>query len=100
MVRTRRYHPLAAEDLAAAARYYDDVSIDLGNRFRDSVSDRLESLAEYPESYACIHEQFRVAMTDHFPYVIIFEVRKDDVVVILGVFRAASDQAGWFERSL
>lgn len=99
MDRSRRYHPLVADDLAAAVGYYDDVSIDLGNRFRDSVRERLESITEYPESYGCIHEQIRAAMTNRFPYVILFKLRETSVE-ILGVFHAASDRTGWFERSL
>ena len=99
MARIRRYHPLVADDLAAAVGYYDDVSINLGNRFRDSIRDRLESITEYPESYGCIHEQIRAAMTNRFPYVILFELR-ENVVGILGVFHAASGRTGWFQRTL
>lgn len=40
MAKTRRYHPLVADDLAAAVAYYDGISVDLGNRFRASVRDR------------------------------------------------------------
>ena len=38
-------------------------------------------------------------MIDRFPYVLLFEDR-GNTVVILGIFHAASDQKGWFERSL
>jgi len=99
MAEARRFHPLVAEDLTRAVRYYDDVSIELGNRFRDSVRDRLRSISEFPESYGCIHGLIRAAMTRRFPYVILFELR-GDTVLILGVFHAASDQTGWFDRSL
>ncbi len=71
--------------------------MDLGNAFRDCVRDRLRSIADFPESYGCIHEQIRAAMTSRFPYVILFELH-DDVVSVLGVFHATSDQAGWFDR--
>ncbi len=99
MARTRRYHPLVAEDLAAAVAHYDDISTDLGNRFRASVRDRIETITDRPDSFGRIHEQYRAAMLEQFPYVILFEHEKQ-TVAILGIFHAASDRDGWFERSV
>lgn len=99
MVKKRRYHPLVADDLSSATSYYDDISAALGNRFRESVRHRLRSVAERPESFAFIHSEMRAALVDRFPYVLIFEDHTDSVA-ILGVFHAASDQQGWFTRSL
>ena len=99
MAKTRRYHPLVADDLAAAVTHYDDFSVDLANRFRASVRDRIETIKDRPDSFARIHDQLRAAMVDRFPYVILFE-HESETVTILGIFHAASDRAGWFERSL
>lgn len=98
MARTRRYHSLVADDLAAAVAYYDDIAIDLGNRFRASIRSRIKTITERPESFGRIHEQIRAAMVDRFPYVILFEHEKK-TVTILGIFHAASDRGRWFERS-
>lgn len=101
MVRVRRFHPLAADDIANATSYYDDVSVDLGNRFRDSIRLRFESITEFPESYGQIRDEVRAAMISRFPYVILFEkIAEAETVVILGVFHAASDCEGWFERKM
>ena len=99
MAKTRRYHPLVADDVAAAVAQYDDISVDLGNRFRGSVRNCIVTVTERPESFGRIHEQLRVAMVDRFPYVILFEYGKETVSV-LGIFHAASDRGPWFERSL
>ena len=98
MARRRRYHPFVASDLAAAVAHYDNISVELGNRFRSSVRDRIRVITERPDSYGCIHEQLRAAMVEHFPYVVLFELL-DDAVTILGIFHAASDRGRWFERS-
>lgn len=98
MARTRRYHPRVADDLAGTVKHYDGVSVELGNRFRDSVRQRFGSITDFPESYACIHQKIRAAMLSRFPYVVLFELR-EEVVAILGIFHAASDQTGWFERT-
>jgi plasmid stabilization system protein ParE len=98
MARTRRYHPLVADDLAAAIAYFDDISVDLGSSFRTSVRRRIESIADRPDSFGCIHKQIRAAMVDRFPYVILFESDKE-TVAILGIFHAASDRERWLERT-
>jgi putative addiction module component (TIGR02574 family) len=56
MASTRHYHPLVADDLAAAVAHYDDISVDLGNRFRVSVRNRIDTVLERPESFGRIHE--------------------------------------------
>lgn len=99
MARTRRYHPLVANDLAAAVAYYDNISADLGNRFRASVRSLFATITERPDSYGRIHQQLRAAMVDRFPYVVLFE-HKIESVGILGVFHAASDREGWFQRTV
>ncbi|TWU05801.1 hypothetical protein Pla52n_15160 [Stieleria varia] len=82
---------MVADDLSSATNYYDEISVDLGNRLRD--------LSQRPESFGCVHGIMRVATVNRFPYVLLFENR-DEFVAILGVFHAASDQSGWFERSI
>lgn len=98
MANIRRYHPLVADDLTKATAYYDKVSVEFGNRFRDAIRERFVSITDSPESYACIHNQIRAALVKRFPYVVLFDLR-GDVVGIQGVVHAASDQTSWFERS-
>lgn len=62
-----------------------------------SVSDWKRSLKvqSYLEK---MHGEIRASMVARFPYVILFEIQ-GDTVVMLGIHHAASDQGGWFERS-
>ena len=99
MTRTRRYHPLVASDLADAVAHYDEISSELGNRFRASVRDRIAMITDRPDSFGRVREQYRAALLDRFPYVILFEHEKG-TVSILGIFHAASDREGWFKRTV
>ena len=98
MASERRFHPLVADDLSAATSYYDGISSELGNRFRGAVRVRFETISARPESFGCIDGAYRAAVVERFPYVIMFE-SKDDQILILGVFHAASDRDGWFDRT-
>lgn len=90
---------MVATDLSDATSYYDEISTVLGNRFRGSVRPRLRDAVDRPESFGCIHGEMRVAILDGFPYVMLLENRENSIS-ILGMFHAASDQKGWFDRSL
>jgi plasmid stabilization system protein ParE len=97
MGRSRTYHPAVADDLKSATRYYDAISTDLGNRFRDVIRSRLQDVRNRPESFGVVRDEFRAAGVRRFPYVILFTV-DDERVLVVGIFHAHSDQQGWFAR--
>lgn len=98
MANRLRFHPQVVDDLSSATSYYDKISARVGQRFRDAIRDRLQDIAKRPGSFACIQQQQRIALVRGFPYVVLFEW-SSDVVTVIGVFHAASDQSGWFTRS-
>lgn len=98
MARHRRYHPAFAADLTAATVYYDRISTSLGSRFRDMVRQRLAAITEAPELCGRIRDEIRVSTVNKFPYVILYEVQ-GDTVVMLGIYHVASEQGAWFARS-
>jgi plasmid stabilization system protein ParE len=97
MARKRRYHPEFVADLKPAIDYYDGISASVGNRFRDSIRQRIEDVTDRPESFAPIANQVRAALLPGFPFVLLFEVHSQ-FVGILRIVHAASDTVGWFDR--
>lgn len=96
---TERYHPLFVADLAAACSYYDTIASALGDRFRENVRSAIRTVVERPDSFGRIGGDFRGALVDRFPYVLVFTV-DDDVPSIFGLRHAASDRNGWFGRTM
>ena len=39
-----RFHPLVASDLRDAIAWYDEISVELGNRFRETVDARFDHI--------------------------------------------------------
>ena len=97
MAEPLRFHPLVADDLAAAASWYDKISVELGNRFRASVDSRFDAVESDPDSFGIVDSPLRAAMVNRFPYLIVFE-HTQTVTEILGVFHFASDPAKWRGR--
>ncbi len=97
MANPLRFHPLVADDLSAATAWYDNVSVDLGNRFRSDIDARLDAVELRPESFAIVDAPLRAAMVGKFPYLIVFE-HSPVSTEILGVFHSASDPRKWRGR--
>jgi toxin ParE1/3/4 len=96
---TERYHPLFVTDLAAACSYYDTIGSALGDRFRENVRSAIRAVVERPDSFGRIGGDFRGALVDRFPYVVVFTVDDDDPS-IFGLRHAASDRNDWFGRTM
>lgn len=97
MSKPLRFHPLIADDLEAAANWYDDISSELGNRFRAAVDSRFDTVELRPESYGMVDPPLRAARVERFPYLIIFE-HSTVATDVLGVFHTAADPQKWRRR--
>jgi hypothetical protein len=97
MAEPLRFHPLVADDLQSATGWYDDISVELGNRFRDAVDSRLDSVELHPESFGLVDESLRAAQVGGFPYLIIFEFSVT-AIEVLGIFHTASNPSKWRAR--
>ena len=97
MTYDKRFHRLFPTDLVSATAYYDRISIDLSNRFRRCVRNKLKSITERPESFAFVRKPLREAMIDGIPYLLLFQVNGISVYVA-GLYHASSDPNRWLHR--
>lgn len=99
LMATERYHPLFAIDLANACSHFDSISETLGNRFRINIRSRIQTVVQRPESFGRIGGEFRGALIDRFPYVVVFTV-DGGIPTFFGLRHAASDRNDWFSRTM
>ena len=93
-----RCHPFVADDIRAASNWYDEISGDLGSRFRRATDARFDAVELRPESFGRVQQEVRAARVEGFPYLIVF--RHDGrVTEILGVFHTAADPEKWRGRA-
>jgi plasmid stabilization system protein ParE len=93
-----RFHPLVAEDIRLASEWYDEISLDLGNRFRRAVDGRFDAVELRPELFGRVAEELRAVRLEGFPYLIIYRIEQQ-AIEILGVFHAAADPQKWHIRA-
>lgn len=97
MTFVKRLHRLFPSDLSIATTYYDRISVELGNRFRDRVREKLASITDRPESFGFARRPLRAAMIDGFPYLLLFRVI-GSTVYVAGLYHASSKPERWDDR--
>lgn len=72
-------------DIAEAYNYYEAKQTGLGERFLSSLLKRYTDLSKHPYNYSFIHEDealhLRDVLLNRFPYVIVFEIIENDVII-------------------
>jgi plasmid stabilization system protein ParE len=92
-----RLRPLAQAEFDDAADDYERKSFGLGPRFTRAVDKVLERIGRFPEMYAFAFRDVRCAPVRRFPFVVLYRVT-DDEVIVLGFLPAMSDPAAWRQR--
>ena len=88
-----RILPQVAQDIASAARWYDQNAYDgLGDRFTETFYACLPDLCERGRIYRTVHSDFRRILLPRFPYAVFFRYYSELLIVTL-VIHAARDPA-------
>jgi plasmid stabilization system protein ParE len=94
-----RYQPNAVADVNAAAAWYDERNVALGNRFRKSVVESVKKIAESPELFGYLFPDLdvRAARLQKFPYLVLFRHQRE-LTHVLAVLHTATDPHNWRRR--
>jgi toxin ParE1/3/4 len=84
----------ALNDLQSIRRWYDAISLDLGNRFIDEVLAAVRAAREHPNMHPVVQGEKRAVRCKRFRYRIYYEVLENRVIV-LAVYHTSRDPARW-----
>ncbi|MGS2762422.1 type II toxin-antitoxin system RelE/ParE family toxin [Sinomicrobium sp. M5D2P9] len=73
--------PRAEYDMAEAISWYESKSPGLGKKFMDEVEKYVTEIEQNPEHYQIRRKPYREVYIRSFPFVIIYEILADTVVV-------------------
>lgn len=76
-VYTSRSH----KSILTAFEYYESAQKDLGDYFLTSLEDCVISIDNNPEIYKEIYKTYRQAKIKRFPYVVIFRLNPDEIII-------------------
>ncbi|QED38690.1 type II toxin-antitoxin system RelE/ParE family toxin [Antarcticibacterium arcticum] len=73
--------PKAKDEINEAYFYYESVKAGLGERFIKHLESYFIRITKTPEQFPLKRMPYREAFIKKFPYLIIFEIRKTEIIV-------------------
>lgn len=92
-----RFLLAAEQELIETVGYYNFQSPGLGFEFAVEATHTLTRIAEYPLAWHKLSERTRRCRTNRFPYGIIYQIRKD-CIMIIAVMHLHRKPETWQER--
>lgn len=89
--------PEADADLKEARAWYDNIRLELGERYAHAIENTVEAIAENPLRFPVAHRSLRRAGVHRFPYGIFFEIQENRIVVI-ACFHGRRNPNSWKTR--
>jgi plasmid stabilization system protein ParE len=91
----------AEQELRKAIRHYQRSRPGLGAEFYRCVADTMTAVGDHPQRFPAYEgggarRVFRRARVKRFPYVVVFEIRADEVLVV--AIAHASRKPGYWQR--
>jgi len=75
----------ANQEITLAYLYYEDKRAGLGEEFLAHLTIYFNRIQKYPEHFSQKHKPYREAFIKRFPFMIIYEI-EDDKIIVYSVF--------------
>lgn len=83
-------HPEAEKEYLASFLWYEERSEGLGDRFAQVIDQKIQSILQNPLHYPEKRKKYREALTDVFPFLIVYKIyQKDEVIFITSIFHTS-----------
>lgn len=73
---------VAELELDEAVEYYNSEVSGLGLEFLEEVVSCLKRVSSYPEAWSICSSNIRRCLTRRFPYGILYQVRKEEILIV------------------
>ncbi|MFN0037432.1 MAG: type II toxin-antitoxin system RelE/ParE family toxin [Saprospiraceae bacterium] len=90
-------HEAAEAELWEAIDWYDAQKENLGKEFARELERVVKSISQTPKAFAKVEGEARKAVLRRFPYIVIFRV-KDEIVIVLAIFHTSRSPKQWMSR--
>ncbi len=95
-----KIEPDAFDDIMQAADWYNREQANLGNRFKKTVINQINSLVKNPRIYAIRYKEIRCLPIRKFPYMAHYYVNNENYSIeILAVISTSRNPKIWEDRT-
>ena len=90
---------MAQEELEESIKWYEKSLVGLGERFAEVIFDSTEAISRNPEAYPVIKAHRRHFVVDKFPFVIVYEILKEENMInVLHIFHTSRNPKFKFRK--
>lgn len=89
---------VAESEFVEAIDYYNEQSEGLGYEFAAEVKRTIDRIIQYPGAWPKLSTRTRRCRTDRFPYGIIYQVIREDRILIVAVMHMHRNPDAWRSR--
>ncbi len=94
MAANHKFHPNFPDDLGEALDYFDEYSVETGNRLRQAIKGRIQLIIENPLIFSVAYDDVRVARLPKYPYSIHYRV-VEGTTKFLSLIHTSKDRKNW-----
>lgn len=76
------FHPDAEKELEEVENYYDNISQELGNRFRAETEIAISRILDFPNAWQRLSQNTRRRALKTFLYGIVYRVKTDEIRIL------------------
>lgn len=92
-----KINPFAEEDIIGSYNYYETEKEGLGVDFVQEIKETISRIKGNPNQFPKIRNQIRVALTNRFPFIIIYYV-KGLIINVFAVYHTSRNPKIWRKR--
>jgi hypothetical protein len=90
----------AIKELTKAFLWYEEQQLGLGKEFRTEVYTKIDKVCNNPFHYKIHSKKFHEALTERFPFLIVYFVdEKNKLVIVTAIFHTSRNPKGKFKRA-
>jgi hypothetical protein len=86
-------------ELTNSVIWYEEQQAGLGIKFRNAVNDKLEHICKNPFHYKITYKSFRQALTDKFPFLIVYYADEKELkIIVISIFHTSRNPKKKFRK--
>jgi len=90
----------AVQELVDAVIWYEEQKEGLGVQFKEKFFSKLELICRYPLHYKASYKKFHEALTDQFPFLIVYDVNeKTKQITVIAIFHTSRNPKKKFKKT-
>lgn len=94
-----KYATFVKTDINEAVKWYNESQKGLGARFLKNVKEKINFIAQNPDTIQVRYQEVQMAVVKVFPYTIHYQyLKEDNTIHILGIFHTSLSPENWDKR--